>query len=187
MGGLWDVPVPSAGTGPGGGGKKGKLSVDRKSIFLVPQRIYCVIGTLADQISYPNVVALEDRTPQVSALMQECLELVGVAYLTSREEGDSLDTKKVWEDVLSLGEQQRIGMARLFYHKPAFGILDECTSAVSQEVEEGLYKTARSMGITCITISQRLALEQFHTQQLHFGADTKDGWELRQISHSSSS
>ena len=36
---------------------------------------------------------------------------------------------------------------------------DECTSAVSVDVEERLYHHAREMGITCVTISQRLALQ----------------------------
>jgi len=40
--------------------------------------------------------------------------VVGLKALGERE---GLDAVRVWEDVLSLGEQQRIGLARLFYHK----------------------------------------------------------------------
>lgn len=47
-------------------------------------------------------------------------------------------------------------MARMFFHSPTFGVLDECTSAVSVDVEESLYRSAIAQGITCITISQRL-------------------------------
>ena len=36
-----------------------------------------------------------------------------------------------WGAELSLGEQQRLGFARLIYHQPAFAILDECTSGVT--------------------------------------------------------
>ena len=44
----------------------------------------------------------------------------------------------------------------MFYHAPTFGVLDECTSAVSVDVEETLYRSAIAQGITCITVSQRL-------------------------------
>ena len=74
-----------------------------------------------------------------------------------------------------------MGMARLFFHRPKYGVLDECTSAVSVDVEEKLYQAAHEMGIACISISQRLALEEFHTQELRLGADNARGWEVRQI------
>ena len=67
-----------------------------------------------------------------------------------------------WGDELSLGEQQRLGMARLFYHKPKFAILDECTSAVTTDMEERFCAKVRAMGTSCITISHRPALVAFH-------------------------
>ena len=56
-----------------------------------------------------------------------------------------------------LQPRQRIGMARLFYQRPSFAVLDECTSAVSVDVEKDLYQSAREENITCITLSQRPA------------------------------
>ena len=103
-----------------------------------------------------------------------------VDYLVARHGG--WDTVRKWEDVLSLGEQQRIGCARLFYHSPAFAVLDECTSAVSIDVEEALYKSALEHGITSITISQRLALEEFHSEELAMGvSDNELGGKLRSL------
>ena len=38
-------------------------------------------------------------------------------------------------------------MARLFYHKPQFAILDECTSAVSVDVEGFMYTRCREVSV----------------------------------------
>ena len=62
-------------------------------------------------------------------------------------------------------------------------LADECTSAVSVEVEEKLYETAAERGISCMTFSQRLALDQFHSQELKLGAATANGWSRNDLTH----
>ena len=57
------------------------------------------------------------------------LQQVQLDYLVERE---SFDSVQDWQEVLSGGEKQRVALARLFYHKPQFAILDECTSAVCE-------------------------------------------------------
>jgi ABC-type uncharacterized transport system fused permease/ATPase subunit len=51
-----------------------------------------------------------------------------------------------------------MGMARLFFHAPRYGVLDECTNATSVDVEEALFEHAARLGITLVTITQRTAL-----------------------------
>ncbi|XP_058185116.1 ABC transporter D family member 1 [Rhododendron vialii] len=162
-------------------------------IFYIPQRPYTCLGTLRDQIIYPlSLKEAEERTlalyrngemsvPPTTILdgrLKAILENVKLLYLLEREGG--WDTSQNWEDILSLGEQQRLGMARLFFHKPKFGILDECTNATSVDVEEHLYRLAREMGITVVTSSQRPALIPFHSTELRF-IDGEGKWELRAI------
>ena len=132
-------------------------------------------GSLSEQVTYPE---RPTRTDALDAKVKGLLDIVGVLYLTDRYE---LDRVMTWEDVLSLGEQQRIGMARLFYHTPTFGVLDECTSAISVDIERKLYQEAAAREITCITISQRLALNEFHAQELKLGSEHENGWKVEEI------
>lgn len=163
-------------------------------IFYVPQRPYTCLGTLRDQIIYPlscdeaaqMTLKLHgedeisaDTTKILDARLKTILENVRLNYLLEREEG-GWDANLNWEDILSLGEQQRLGMARLFFHKPKFGILDECTNATSVDVEEQLYRLANDMRITVVTSSQRPALIPFHSVELRL-IDGEGNWELRTI------
>jgi ABC-type multidrug transport system fused ATPase/permease subunit len=63
------------------------------------------------------------------AELRRLLALVDLEYLAERPGG--LRAAVDWGGQLSLGEQQRLGMARLVYHRPKFAILDECTSGVT--------------------------------------------------------
>lgn len=70
-------------------------------------------------------------------------------------------------------------MVRLFYHKPKFAILDECTSAVSVKDEEILYGKSKELGISLITISHRPTLWKFHEYLLRY--DGRRNWTFEKI------
>ncbi|XP_063532466.1 ATP-binding cassette sub-family D member 3 isoform X1 [Cydia strobilella] len=149
---------------------KGKL-------FYVPQRPYMTLGTLRDQVIYPQTRDEMVRRGRTDAQLNRFLEIVQLAYLTSREGG--WDAVEDWMDVLSGGEKQRIAMARLFYHEPQFAILDECTSAVSVDVEGQMYQYCREMGISLFTVSHRKSLWKHHDHYLQM--DGRGGYVFEEI------
>lgn len=81
--------------------------------------------------------------------------------------------------MLSPGEMQRLSCARVLYHSPRFVVLDEVTSAISQNLEEVIYEEFKSQGITFMSIGHRTSLRRFHDVELRM--DGRGGWELLPI------
>ncbi|XP_049604744.1 ATP-binding cassette sub-family D member 3a isoform X1 [Syngnathus scovelli] len=150
---------------------------ERGKLFYVPQRPYMTLGSLRDQVIYPDTIEEQRKKGISDQVLKEYLDNVQLGHILNRE--GSWDSVQDWMDVLSGGEKQRMAMARLFYHKPQFAILDECTSAVSVDVEHYIYSHCRMVGITLFTVSHRKSLWKHHEYYLHM--DGRGSYEFKPI------
>jgi ATP-binding cassette subfamily D (ALD) long-chain fatty acid import protein len=160
LGGLWPVY--------GGTVHKPHFS----GIFYIPQRPYISRGSLRQQIIYPDGPRTMHNKGVTDDDLVAILRTLSLEHLVDLYPG-GWDSEAEWRDVLSGGLQQRIAMARLFYHRPRYAILDECTSSVTLDTEKVMYDTAKALGITLMTVSHRRSLWKYHTHILQFDGQGK--------------
>ena len=150
---------------------EGEITVpqDSHSCLFLPQRPYTFLGDLRSQICYPAA-----KSPVSDEQLAELLRLVCLEGLIERQGG--LDSEKDWSRTLSLGEQQRLGFARLLLAKPRYAFLDEATSALDHPTEATLYQQLEKSGIAYISIGHRDSLMKYHQQALCLEGQGK--WQL---------
>ncbi|MBN3883111.1 MAG: ATP-binding cassette domain-containing protein [Nostoc sp.] len=140
-----------------------------EEVLFLPQRPYIILGTLREQLLYPNTNRqMTDRE------LKEVLQQVNLQNLLSRVDG--FDTEVPWENILSLGEQQRLAFARLLVTHPSFTILDEATSALDLNNEGSLYQQLQSTQTTFISVGHRESLFDYHQWVLELSQDSS--WQL---------
>jgi ABC-type uncharacterized transport system fused permease/ATPase subunit len=155
--GLWDA----------GTGRLVRPSLDE--MLFLPQRPYIILGTLREQLLYPKKdCQLSDQELEI------ILQQVNLQHLLNRI--DSFDVELPWENILSLGEQQRLAFARILVSRPSFTILDEATSALDLVNEENLYQKLQNTQMTFISVGHRESLFNYHQWVLEFLEDSS--WQL---------
>jgi putative ATP-binding cassette transporter len=160
-------------TGPSGAGKStlfraiagiwpfgnGSIAIPAKTtLMMLPQRPYFPVGSLKAAIVYPAEVSAfsSDR-------VRDVLISVGLPQLASR-----LDEEGHWNRMLSLGEQQRLGLARALLHAPQYLFLDEATASLDEASEAALYRLIEEKlpATTIVSIGHRSTLEAFHQRKV---------------------
>lgn len=159
-------------TGPSGAGKstlfraiagiwpfgKGTIAIPKDAtVMMLPQRPYFPVGPLSAAITYPATQATFSNEQ-----LSEVLKLVGLPALASK-----LDEEGHWNRTLSLGEQQRLGIARALLQAPQYLFLDEATASLDEPSEAFLYRllTEKLPVTTIVSIGHRATLEAFHHRQ----------------------
>jgi putative ATP-binding cassette transporter len=141
-------------------------------ILFLPQKPYMILGTLREQLTYPNL-NLEISDKELETKLKE----VNLGDLAKRFGG--FDVEKDWGEVLSLGEQQRIAFARILITKPPYAILDEATSALDLNNEQSLYQHLEQTKTTFISVGHRQTLTKYHQLLLEISEDNT--WKLTEI------
>ena len=160
-------------TGPSGAGKStlfravagiwpfgsGSIIIpEQASLMMLPQKPYFPIGLLHAAIVYPA------EPEKFSAdRIKEVLAQIGLPQLASR-----LEEEGHWNRMLSLGEQQRLGLARALLHAPDYLFLDEATASLDEPSEAALYRLLiqELPATTIVSIGHRSTLAEFHQRNI---------------------
>jgi putative ATP-binding cassette transporter len=166
-------------TGPSGAGKStlfrtiagiwpfgsGSIAIPANAkLMMLPQRPYFPVGSLQAAIVYPA-----EASAFSSDQVKDALISVGLPQLAPQ-----LEEEAHWNRMLSLGEQQRLGLARALLHAPQYLFLDEATASLDEASEAALYRLIEEKlpATTIVSIGHRSTLEAFHQRNVEF---TRDG------------
>ena len=140
-----------------------------EEIMFLPQRPYMILGSLREQLLYPNAHReIQDQE------LESVLHQVNLPELLSKVGG--FDAELDWSSVLSIGEQQRLAFARLLLNRPRYALLDEATSALDLQNEKHLYQQLQQSETTFISVGHRESLLNYHQQVLEILSDSS--WRL---------
>jgi putative ATP-binding cassette transporter len=149
-----------AGLWPWGSGRILRPPNARTAFML--QQPYMPRGTLRDALDYPR----DDKEPdpiRIKMILAAC----GLARLVSR-----LDEEQSWSEVLSRGEQQQLGFARVLLKRPEIIIMDEPTTALDDLSQTRLIELLGEElpGSTIIHAARRIADAAYYDRVIQLKA-----------------
>ncbi len=157
--GLWDC---------------GHGAIDRPGldeILFLPERPYLPPGCLREVLLRTGA---EDSTPDTVIL--EVLRRLKVDEVVERVGG--LGSDQDWDDLLSIGEQHMLSIARILLARPAFVLLDRPGSSIPKPQIAAVLELFSERGIGCVVLAKNGESQLRYDGCLDIRADGE--WTIRQ-------
>ncbi|MEX2598694.1 MAG: metal ABC transporter ATP-binding protein [Dehalococcoidia bacterium] len=117
----------------------------------IRDRFPATVGEIVGQGLYKGISPLAFWAPSGKRQVRQVLDATGMAHLASRRVGD-----------LSVGQQQRVLLARALVRNPELLVLDEPAAGVDTSGQEQLYELLRRLndeqGITILMVSHDIGV-----------------------------
>lgn len=147
---------------------------DDEDIYFLTQVNFVPVGSLRDLVIYPWSHQDMRRNGRTDDDIYQCLAWAQCSPRPATADGRAdlqfvvdgqvvrpeLDDSRDWCKDLSPGQKQKLAFARLFFHRPAFVVLDECTNGISPDVEQSIYDRCTRMNLGIFSISHKIELKE---------------------------
>jgi ABC-type multidrug transport system fused ATPase/permease subunit len=138
-----------------------KINLWQKKIGYVSQATFLKEGTVRNNVAF----GIEDNEIDNDKVLKS-MESAELGNFLSKMNYDLNSNIKETGINLSLGEQQRFGIARALYNQPELIIFDEATNALDHETEENIIKEINLLKNkkTIIFVSHRIKTLQKYAE-----------------------
>ncbi|MGL5017237.1 MAG: ATP-binding cassette domain-containing protein, partial [Luteolibacter sp.] len=143
---------------------------DLDEILFLPERPYLPPGTLREALLRTG---MELVTPD--AEIMAVITKLGLEEVVNHAKG--LDTNQDWDDLLSIGEQHLLSVARLFLAKPAFVFLDRPGSSLPKNQISSILEMLSEQNIGVVILSKNGESRLRYDAVLEFTGEGR--WEVR--------
>lgn len=152
----------------------GRISRPRpEQLFFLAERPYLPPATLRDVLV---------RTGHEQFITDE--EIIGALRELEVEQvvprAGGLDAERAWDDVLSLGEQQLLAVARVLLAKPQFVLVDRAESALNPEQVDRTLRVLSQHSITYVSFAEKDERPDLYDAVLDLALDGTWTWKATQ-------